>query len=261
MTPPKKQVWRVKIYTLGTFTIEKDGQPLTWIGKAPARPLTLLKVLIACGGEARESDLTDALWPEALGDAAHKSLSVTLTRLRQILGVEGILEYQCGCLHLNAHLCWTDVWTFETLLQKVEKASLAGKKKKLSSHSVGKLKQAFELYQGHFLQFDSQDPWAIPMRARLHNKLVRLILQLGTHWEQAQNWKQAEHCYQTGLEIDETCEAFYHRWIHCLLKQGQRVEARRVFEQCSEILKRNMNADPGPEIQELTGRLYKQKEK
>jgi len=75
--------WRLKIFTLGSFRIEIDGKPLTWTGKAPQRPLALLKALVALGGrEVKETQLMDALWPDAEGDAAHKSFSVTLTRLR-----------------------------------------------------------------------------------------------------------------------------------------------------------------------------------
>jgi len=249
------KTWRLKIYTLGGFQLEKDGAPLVWTGKEPARPLTLLKVLIACGGEARESDLTDALWPEALGDAAHKALSVTLTRLRRVLGIEGILEYHRGHLVLNAHGCWMDVWAFEALIQDAEKAGKAGKAQDLSPQAVEKLNQALTLYRGPFLFHDASQPWAIPLRARLHNRFIHLVGQLGDYWERGKKWKKAEECYQAGLDIDDACEEFYLRLMACLTQQQHFSEARRVYEQCIELLRIKKNAQPGAEIQELAKRF------
>jgi len=252
---PKAPSSRLKIYTLGDFYLEKDGHMLTWTGKAPDKPLALLKVLIACGGEARESDLTKALWPDALNEAAHKALSVTLTRLRHLLGIDGLLEYRGGRVRVNRDRCWTDVWAFEELLRKVDHTTLYSQQKKLSTHAVGKLRRALELYRGPFLEDDQNDSWPIPYRARLHHKFIGLLLQLGGHWEQVRQWKQAVHCYQLGLDCDETNEALYHRWIMCLVKQGDMAEARRVYEQCTEILWRTKKREPGSELKKLTGRL------
>jgi hypothetical protein len=48
-------------------------------GKGPGRPLELLKVLIALGGEnVRADQLADALWPHVEADFAHKSFTAAL---------------------------------------------------------------------------------------------------------------------------------------------------------------------------------------
>lgn len=251
------KTWRLQIYTLGGFQLEKDGAPLVWTGKEPARPLTLLKVLIACGGEARESDLTDALWPDALGDAAHKALSVTLTRLRQLLGIEGLLEYHRGHLVLNANVCWMDVWAFEALIQDAEKAGKVRTTRELSPQAVQKLSQALTLYRGPFLYHDAFQSWTIPLRARLHNRFIHLVGDLGNHWERHKKWKKAKECYQGGLAIDDACEEFYLRLMSCLIQQQHYAEARRMYEQCSELLQIKKHTQPGPEIQALAHEMLK----
>ncbi len=64
--------WPIKLYTLGRFALEVDGMALALGSKKQNKPLELLKALIAFGGKAvTEEKLTDALWPEADGDAAH----------------------------------------------------------------------------------------------------------------------------------------------------------------------------------------------
>lgn len=251
-----RQNYRLKVYTLGTFQLEKDGHSLAWTGKAPARPLSLLKVLIACGGEAREGDLTDALWPEALGDAAHKALSVTLTRLRHLLDIEGIVAYQRGHLQINQSLCWTDARAFETLIHDVEKVQAVGKARELSPQTVKKLNKALAIYRGPFLYRDAHQSWAIPLRTRLHNKFIYLVGQLSDYWQRNKKWKKAEECYRAGLDIDDACEELYQCLMMCLIEQGQQAQARRVYEQCTELLRIKKNAKPGTEIQKIYGQLF-----
>jgi len=161
--------WRLKIYVLGSFRIEKDGKQLAKTGKAPQRLIALLKALIACGGRhVKETQLTDALWPDAEGDAAHKSFSVTLTRLRALLGVEGALELSGGSLSLNPQYCWVDTWAFEELLKGVPEQTIDGRPKKLSAEAAKKLECALKLYKGPFLGEAPEEAWALPLHNRLH---------------------------------------------------------------------------------------------
>src|SRR5438067_6688194 len=85
--PSEAWPWMFRIYTLGSFRIERHGEALGGSGKAQRRPLELLKVLIAYGGaKVSESPVVDALWPRIAGDAAHRSFTSTLHRLRKLLG-------------------------------------------------------------------------------------------------------------------------------------------------------------------------------
>jgi LuxR family maltose regulon positive regulatory protein len=66
--------WPLKIYTLGRFGILKDEKPIRFFRKGQEKPISMLKALLALGGrEIKEEDLSDILWPEADGDAAHNS--------------------------------------------------------------------------------------------------------------------------------------------------------------------------------------------
>jgi LuxR family transcriptional regulator, maltose regulon positive regulatory protein len=79
----KEWPWPVKILTFGKFELTVDEHPIVFSRKVQQRPLELLKALIAFGGTAvPETTLTDALWPDAEGDAAHQAFGVTLHRLR-----------------------------------------------------------------------------------------------------------------------------------------------------------------------------------
>ena len=63
-----------------------NGTPVAFSGKAPKKPLELLKILLANGGRSvATGTIVEALWPDARGDAAVDSLTTTLQRLRPIL--------------------------------------------------------------------------------------------------------------------------------------------------------------------------------
>jgi ATP/maltotriose-dependent transcriptional regulator MalT len=95
--------WPVRIVTLGRFEMQRDGVALRFSKKAPRRPLDLLMALVALGGvEVPEDRLTEALWPDAEGDAAQRALSINIFRLRRLLGTERAIRRQSGCVGLDS---------------------------------------------------------------------------------------------------------------------------------------------------------------
>jgi LuxR family maltose regulon positive regulatory protein len=154
--------WPIRVYTLGRFSVVKQGTALQFSGKAQKKPLELLKVLIALGGrDVSEARLADALWPEAEGDASAQALATTLFRLRKLIGEQGIRRQE-NRLTISRTFCWVDCWAFE----------------RLSSESSGDPQRCLEklrkLYQGPFLDGTDDAPWAQPMRERLQARFARL---------------------------------------------------------------------------------------
>ncbi len=70
----------------------------------------MLKALIAFGGkDVGETRLSDALWPDAEGDAARTSFDTTLHRLRKLIGNDKAIVINEGLLSLDDRKVWTDV--------------------------------------------------------------------------------------------------------------------------------------------------------
>ncbi|MEO8718716.1 MAG: hypothetical protein ABI423_10915, partial [Burkholderiales bacterium] len=92
--------WHFRVRTLGGFRLLRHGEALAVAGgKAQRRPLELLKVLIALGGErVAEELITDAMWPRIDGDSAHRSFTSTLHRLRKLLGEDRAVQLHEGKL-------------------------------------------------------------------------------------------------------------------------------------------------------------------
>ncbi|MCH9046885.1 MAG: winged helix-turn-helix domain-containing protein [SAR324 cluster bacterium] len=86
----------MRVYTLGRFRVEIAGAPLRSGSKPQRKPLELLKVLVALGGESVAAEqIAESLWPDAEADHAYSALTTTLSRLRKRIG-HGSLRLQDG---------------------------------------------------------------------------------------------------------------------------------------------------------------------
>jgi hypothetical protein len=189
IAPPAQSIiledwpWKIKIYTLGRFSLLIDDHLVCFSKKAQARPLELLYAIISLGGRnvSREK-LADILWPDALGDAAISSLSTTLQRLRKILTIPEAIIVQQGTITLNQRFCWIDIWSFERLISSAEAVSAEQIEKKFTL-----LKKALLLYHGPFLQELGNVYWLQAVRERLQQESSRISLQMADRLMQRQN--------------------------------------------------------------------------
>lgn len=155
--------WPVKIRTLGKFEIEVGGQPLSFGRKTPKRLLSLLQCVIAMGGrDIAEHRITDALWPDADGDEAHRRLNLSLHRLRQLLGDAEAIRFGGGKLRLNPERVWVDALCMSNVREHRNEAEFQA--------------IAMSVYGGDFLESEPEEAWMLPMRARLrqlHTDAIR----------------------------------------------------------------------------------------
>ena len=239
--------WPIRVYTLGRFSLVKDGRAVTFTGKSPHKPLELLQVLIALGGrEVHTSQLMDALWPDAGGRDLRKLFDNTLHRLRQIFGHEEMVILRDAKLTLDMHRCWLDVWAFD---------SIAGRLCEGEAVPLHLAREARRLYQGHFLQREAQQAWLLPYRARLRSRFHRFILFQGERLELAEQWKPACQIYEHGIDIDSVAEILYRRLMVCLLNLGEFAEALRVYRRCCELLSIVLGVKPSFETEAVRLRM------
>ncbi len=79
--------------------------------KAQDKPLELLKLLVTCQALGRAAAdktwIAERLWPEAAAENARKSLDMTVSRLRRLLGDDDTIVANEGRLQLSPELVWT----------------------------------------------------------------------------------------------------------------------------------------------------------
>ncbi len=240
--------WLVKIRTLGAFELHVNDQLVKFVGKAPKKPLALLKALIANGGrQVPEERLIDALWPDEEADAARKSLDITVLRLRKLLGSAEVIVVSDELIGLNPQLCWVDIWTFERRVAQTEAAE--------GEASSSAAAAAVALYRGNFLSADAEEPWTVKARERLRAKFVRLVEAVGQADEAAGHWEKAIAHYLKGLEADDLVEAFHLGLMRCYRALGRPAEAITAFRRLRQTLSVVLGIAPSPAAEALAREL------
>ena len=157
---------RVRIEMLGGFALRVGGRELALGRKVPRRPLELLRYLaVHAGRQLPEGEVAAALWPGRARAAAAASLSVTLHRLRRLLGVPEAIFRREGRIGVDVRWVWCDSVAFERLAAE---ALRCGERRR----RMALIAAALELYRGEFLAGETRAAWVMPIRARLHESYV-----------------------------------------------------------------------------------------
>jgi ATP/maltotriose-dependent transcriptional regulator MalT/DNA-binding SARP family transcriptional activator len=228
----------VKVYTLGRFGVLIDGKPLQFSGKAQRKPIELLMALIAFGGrEVNEVQLTEALWPDAEGDAAHEACAIALHRLRKLLGIERAVSLQRNHFSLDPRYVWVDVWAFERALTSAQG----------EPGNPLAAQRTISLYQGLFLAKHAELTWALPLRERLRSKFLRYMAQRGRAMIESREFEAAIVACERGLSADPLAEELYCSLMHCYRAMDRRAEAIGVYQRCQKTLAAALGVSPAPE--------------
>jgi LuxR family transcriptional regulator, maltose regulon positive regulatory protein len=237
--------WPIKVYTLGRFELLCDDKPLRSAGKSQHKPLELLQCLCAFGGQAVHQDrVTDALWPDAEGDAAAQALRTTLHRLRKLLQHEKAVWLEDRQLSLDPGYIWVDCLAFERAVTQTETADRAS------------LQRTMSQYKGHFLQGDPA-PWALAFRERLRAHYISLAERLGVTFEQNGDLTEAVDCYHRAFELEPVAETFCRRIMIIYARLGRRAEAVAIYQRFGQSLRSRLDMNPTQETQALYQTLSK----
>ena len=214
-TPPlslESWPWAFRVATLGGFRLLRQGEPLAASGKAQRRPLELLKVLVAYGGEGvSEERIADAMWPRIPGDSAHRSFTSALHRLRKLLGEDKALVLHEGKLSLDRRYVWTDVWAFEAQASALEAALRPGAASPAPAQIRQAVERLFALYRGPFLAGEADPAWLLERRERLRGQLARVMAAAGRYWSAAGEPQPAVELHERCRELDPLAEPLFER--------------------------------------------------
>ena len=154
--------WPVRVFTLGQFKLEVDGQV---INDSQGKPFVLLAVLIAHGGaEVKMERIAEVLWPNADGDAAISAFTTTISRLRKLIGDDAVLV-KGGRVTLDEGRCWVDVRALERRLGQMNALDT---ERGVKEHAA----QLLDLYRGPFLHGEEGE-WAAVVRRRVRENFAR----------------------------------------------------------------------------------------
>ncbi len=227
---PERWPCPIRVFTLGPFRVEIDDVPLTFGRKLPKRTLALLKALVAFGGRnVPEARLLDALWPQEDADDARRSLGAALHRLRGLLGCGDAFRQSGAMLTINRDLCWVDALSLDDVLRSSA----------FDDRVLG-------LYRGMFLEADTDEPWALPMRERWRARFVAAVERVGRGREESGVFAEALSLYERGLEADPLIEGFHQGLMRCWLGLGRPAEAGSAYRRLQRTLAVALGSEPSP---------------
>jgi LuxR family transcriptional regulator, maltose regulon positive regulatory protein len=233
---------RFRIHVLGRFRLLLEDMPIITSPRL-RKPRELLQALIAFGGtEVRAGLLIDALWPDSEGDAAYHALESALYRLRQLLGARDAVRMEGGKVSLNRDQLWVDLWEFEWELQRAQDSK---------ADATEKIARLRRLYQGHFLQHETERPWILKARQELRDRLLRAVRDAARTCEHARHWEDAADLYRSGLELDSLNEGLHRGLMLCHHELGDHSEAVLAYRRCRELLTRFLGVPPNEKTQAL----------
>jgi DNA-binding SARP family transcriptional activator len=242
--------WPVRIHTLGRFSAVRDGVAFAAKTSAGARPIELLKALVALGGrDVDETKLAEQLWPGAEGDRAHRNLKVNVHRLRKSLG-ESCVVWNKGRLSIDARRVWIDAWALERSLGALE----ATLKTQRIDDIAALTATALALSKGEFLRDDASH-WALAARERLRAKFLRVLDSAAETLRAGGRANDAQRCYAKALEVDRLAERFFQGLMRCHLDLGQRSDGLAVYQRCRETLARELKLAPSAKTESLHAAL------
>ena len=217
-----------------------DGTPAPRL--SPPR-LALLAVLASAGdrGVSRER-LVGLFWPDSDEPRARHSLRQALYAVQQDLHGD-VIQSTGGTIALDNAALTSDVADFR------------------SAVTAGNRAQAVELMRGPFLDgFDLPgapefERWVEEERGRLSSATVSALLALASEATRAQQLDAAVEWWRQLTAADPVSGRFALGYLKALAARGHRAEALAFAKQHEALVRRELEADPDPDVRRLEAEL------
>lgn len=248
--------WPFRIRTFGGFSLQIDGEPFFFKGKAGMRLFSLLKyVLAAKNHRVPDFQIQDDLWPDSDGDRATNAFRVSLHRLRKMLKDPDAILRRSGQVSLNERKCWTDVWALEDVAGEAESLPKGPESAPQAKKLVVRL---LHLYQGPFLPGEEAF-WAIHTRQTFTRRFVRLIEMVTGMIAKAGDDHSAVDLLNRAVAAEPFEETLHFLLMETFHRMGEPHKAVRLFEHYQENLFCGFGVSPSERITSLYKKLKKER--
>lgn len=235
---------------LGGFEVQGGGgQPLT----VPTRKAqALLAYLAFTAGQTHPRDkLASLLWADTPPGAARNALRQTLFVLRKALGPAklAMLVVTGDGITLPSETVRTDVAAFERAVRQGTPSAL---------------EEAVGLYRGDLLAGVSAasasfEDWLMSERERLRELALEALARLLAHQRTSGATAPAVQSALRLLALDPLQEAVHRTLMRLYAQLGRRDAALRQYQECVDVLRRELAVEPEAETKELYQGLFRQR--
>src|SRR5215469_11056974 len=243
---------RLHFAVLGAFRVDRDG----WeVDLGPRLQRALLAILVVEAGHAVPVDrLIDLLWRDKPPAAAIASVQAYISQLRRVLepgrparAPAQVLVTQDPGYVLRAADDQVDALRFQALARHAHNDLADGQ----PAAAAADLEAALTLWRGGPLPEFANEPWAVPVVARLveaHDlaaeDLIDAWLALGRH-------AQAAAELEALVEARPLRERRWGQLIIATYRCGRQADALHAYRRCRTVMAGELGLEPGPELRLL----------
>lgn len=277
--------YRLSVQTLGAFKVWRGAEEITAREWQRDKARQLFQLLLAerdqaLAGRARRPDrpgarspdhggehwlqrdqIVERLWPELTPEAAVRDFKVALNALNRALEPASSMpstrrnvhrfffverEGTAYRLRPEADL-WLDAAEFEAYCER-------GLHGPLDEEAITALRSALALYAGDYLPEALYEDWAAEQRERLLTLYLRAADRLADALIERGQVEEGLDICQAILARDVCWEHAYQLMMSAYTRQGNRVQAHRIYARCVEVLRAELDVPPSAE----TLGLYRQ---
>jgi len=188
-------------------------------------------------------------WPDFSPGKISSNFHATLWRVRQAIGSTDaiVFEDEQYSLHPNIR-AWYDVAEFQSYLKQatLPRISVAERSELL--------RQAVRLYQGPYLA-DIYMEWADKRREELRSRYLEALNSLAALEIEGRRYREASNLLEKIIAIDPYRDEAHLALMKCLVVSGSPSAAVAHFKQYKAILRKDLNAEPLPELQKYYDQL------
>lgn len=177
---------------------------------------------------------------------------MALSRLRRLLGVDGVLLLADDRLALDRRVVWWDVAAFDAVRQRLHEAMASIGD---AAVVVALARRLAALYKEPLYGGESVAAWGIAARERLVMAWQRAVQDASEWLESRSLWRAAIEIYERGLEQQVLAESLYRGLMRCHRGLDERTEALLVYRRCRDLLVRLLGVAPSEETKRLSDEI------
>ncbi len=237
------------IRSLGRMQVEVNNHIVTSSKWQTQAARDLLYMLMAHPEGMTREEISLIFWPDATIQEAKFRFKNTIYRLRRALGKETVILDQ-NVYRFNNKLDYE--YDVENFLRENAQGNQV-------QDPIGKLshfREAIKHYKGNFLS-EIDYNWVLSPREYLRQIFLNILIQVSMiYFDQSNYDLSLEYC-QRAINEDILFEDAYRQAMRNYAAMGNRPAMVHQYQQCVEILEREINASPSRQTHELYESLLK----
>jgi len=230
----------LRLKLLGNFHLQFDGRTIN-----PRLQALLAFIVLHHSEPQSRQQIAYHFWPFSEESQARTNLRKLFLQLRRALpNADSYLTFDNQTIQWRGDAPFScDVLEVHALLEQLRKNPL----------DQDALRALFDCYTGQLLP-NCYDDWIIPLREQLHQDVMAALNRLVTLLENQRAYAEGSRYAQRLLAFDPLEETVYQRLMRLRAFDGDRAGALKVYQECTELLARELGVEPSPE----TNALYEQ---